>query len=86
MKVIFSALSGAVVLSEDAGVVSLSFDDSIGGGAAAGLVSGKGSVQLNGPEAIQLAEKLLNSKLPASVLPLAQVVEGVAAQAIAAIE
>jgi hypothetical protein len=86
MKTIFSALGGALTLTEQSGTVTLSWDESIGGGLAAGIVKGQGSLVLNGTLGLQLGEKLLNAMLPASVLPLAQVVETVANQAIAAIE
>lgn len=85
-KTIFSAYGGAVALVEDSGALALNWDESIGGGQAAGIVEGKGSLKLNGTLGIQLGEKLLNSHLPPTVLPLAQVVEGVANQAIAALE
>ena len=86
MKVLFSAVGGALVLSEDAGKVSLSWDESLGGGAAAGIVVGKGSLVLDAPMGLGLGEILLNAHLPASVQPLAAVIEGVANQAVAAIE
>ena len=85
-KTIFSLASGAVTLVENAGVFTLAFDEKLGGGAAAGIVVGSGSIQLNGTTGIQLGEKLLNSHLPANVQALATVIEGVANQAIAAIE
>lgn len=85
MKVIFSALGGALVLSEQAEIFTLSWDESIGGGLAAGIVKGQGSIVLSGALGLQLGEKLLNAHLPASVQALALVIEGVANQAIAAI-
>lgn len=85
MKQILSLLDGALVVSEDAGVISISLNESVGGGAAKDIVSGSASIKLNAMLGLQLGEKLLNAHLPASVLPLAQVIEGAANQAIAAI-
>lgn len=86
MKTIFSAFGGAVVLTEQAGIFTLSLDETIGGGLAKNIVTGSGGLVLNAPTGIQLGEALLNAHLPAAVLPLAEVVEGVANQAIAALE
>ncbi len=86
MKVLLSLANGALVVSEDAGKVSVTFNESIGGGAAAGIVKGSGSVILDGEMGLQLGEKLLNSHLPVSVQPLALVIETVANQAIKALE
>jgi len=86
MKTIFSAAGGAVTLTETGGVFTLSLSESIGGGASAGIVKGSGSVVLDSNMALKLGEQLLNSHLPAGVQALATVIEGVANQAIAAIE
>lgn len=86
MKTIFSAMGGAVTLTEQAGVFTLSWSESLGGGLAAGIVKGQGSLVLSGTLGLQLGEKLLNAHLPASVSALASVVEGVANQAIASLE
>ena len=86
MKVLLSLAGGAIQVQEDAGVVSLVFDESVGGGSAAGIVKGSGSLILDGPLALSLGEKLLNSKLPASMQAVAQVIEGIANQAISALE
>jgi hypothetical protein len=86
MKTLLSVANGALTVTEDGGKVSLNFDESVGGGAAAGIVKGQGSIVLDANMGLQLGEKLLNSHLPASVQPLAQVIEGVANQAIQAIE
>lgn len=85
-KQVFSALGGALVLSEAEGVFTLSFDEALGGGEAAGILKGQGSLVLDGKMGLQLGEKLLNSHLPPAVVPLAQVIEGVANQAIQALE
>jgi hypothetical protein len=90
MKQIVSLANGAVVLNEDQGVFTLSLSESasVGGGSAAGVVKvqGSGSVVLDAETGLKLGEALLNSHLPASMQPLAQVVEGVANQAIKALE
>lgn len=86
MKTIFSALNGALVLTENEGVFTLSFDESLGGGEAAGIVKGTGSVVLDANMALALSEKMLNSHIPASLLPLVTVIEGVVNQALKALE
>lgn len=90
MKTIATLAGGAVTLTEDAGVFSLNISDavSVGGGAAAGIVKAKGcgSVELDAADGLKLGEALLNSHLPASVQPLATVIEGIANQAVAALE
>jgi hypothetical protein len=89
-KSIFSAANGAVTLTEDAGVFTLALSDAaaVGGGQAAGIVKvqGSGSLVLDGALGLQLGQALLNAHLPASVQPLAAVVEGIADQAISALE
>lgn len=90
MKEIASFQNGAVTLVEDGGVFSLNVDEAVnvGGGQASGIVkvAGKASVQLDAGLALKLGESLLNSHLPVAVQPLAQVIEGIANQAIAALE
>lgn len=90
MKNIFSGFGGAVELNEENGVFTLVVAESksIGGGEAAGVVKvkGDGSVELDAVTALKLGEALLNSHLPVSVKPLALVIEGVANQAVAALE
>lgn len=90
MKTIASFANGAVSVTEDNGVISLSFDEvaSLGGGQASGIVKvqGKGSIVLDGEMGVNLGKALLNSHLPVAVQPLAQVIEGVAMQALKAIE
>ena len=89
-KLIFSALNGAVTLTEDAGVFTLALADSasIGGGVAAGIakVGGDAHLVLDGATGLKLGEALLNSHLPAAALPLATVVETVVNTAVAALE
>jgi len=86
MKVLFSLMGGAIQLEEQAGVVSLVWNESLGGGEAAGIVKGSGSIQLDAMSALKLGEALLNSKLPVSVAPLAAVIETVVNQAIVSLE
>lgn len=86
MKTLLSVANGAVTVTEDAGKVSINFDESVGGGSAAGIVKGQGSVVLDAESGLKLGEQLLNAHLPASVQPLAQVIEGVANQAVQALE
>ena len=86
MKTLLSLLGGALLVTEEAGVVTLSFDEALGGGAAAGVLKGSGSLVLNGEQGLQLGVNLMNAHLPPALLPLAQVVEGVALQALKAAE
>lgn len=86
MKQILSLANGAVTLTEDSGKFTLALNASIGGGDAAGVVKGEGAIVLDGMMGLKLGEALLNSHLPPTMLPLAQVVEGVANQAAAALE
>jgi|GEM_PF-2913107 len=89
-KQLLNAFDGALIVEEENGVVTLSVskDASIGGGEAAGLlkIEGSAKVVLDGQTGLKLAESLLNAHLPEKLQPLAQVVEGVVNQAIAAIE
>jgi len=86
MKTIFSAFDGALVMTEENGVYTLSADKEVGGGAAAGVIEGKGSIVLDRKTGMKLGEALLNSHLPTTVQPLAQVVEGIVEQGIEALE
>jgi hypothetical protein len=86
MKVLASLLGGALVVSEQGGVVSLTINESIGQGKAAGVVMGSASVQLNALALITLGESALNAALPAALMPLVSVIESVANQALRAIE
>lgn len=86
MKTLLSLYGGAITLTEEAGVLTLSFSEAIGGGSAAGLVKGSGSIVFGGAQAIQLGEKMLNALLPAALQGAAVAIEAVANAAIAAIE
>lgn len=85
-----SYLGGALVVSEDAGKVKVSISKaaSLGGGKAAGLVSveGEASLVVEGELGLQLAEALVNSKLPSSIEPLAEAGEAVLNAAVKALE
>lgn len=89
-KQIASFANGAVTVIENEGVISLNFNESlsVGGGEAAGIVKvqGQGSIQLDGALGLKLGEALLNSHLPDSVKSLAMVIEGIANQAVSALE
>ena len=89
MKTLLSLLGGAVVLTEQGGVFTLSLNDSLGGGAAAGVLKGQASLVLDAGDGVKLGEAALNGviqvKAP-SLLPLVEVVEGVANQALTALE
>lgn len=73
-KELFNFGNGAVVLSEEAGVVTLSLSEqaSLGGGEAAGVISvqGSGSVVLKGKVGFDLAMKLLEAHSPAAFVPI----------------
>jgi hypothetical protein len=90
MKKIFSALDGAVALTESEGVFTLSISDalSVGGGKAAGLlkVQGAGSVVFDAPTGAALGLALLNSHLPAALQAPAALVEAVIEEAVKAVE
>lgn len=87
-KELLSFTKGQVKLSitEDAGKIAVNIEEGVGGGDAAGIGKGKQSFELDAEMGLQLGEKVLNAHLPASVQPLALVIEGVANQAIKAIE
>jgi hypothetical protein len=86
MKTLLSLQNGAITITEQAGVITLSFSEALGGGEAAGIVKGSGSIVLNAQQGLQMGEKLLNAHIPASLLPLVTVVEGVVNQALASVE
>ena len=86
MKTLLDLFDGALTVTEADGIISLSFNESLGGGAAAGIVKGQGTIALNAIQGLKLGEQLLNAHIPASLLPLAIVIEGVVNQAIASLE
>jgi len=85
-KVLLSLANGAVVVNEDAGVISVAINESLGGGKSAGMIKGSASIILDAEDGLKLGEQLVISHLPAAVQPLGQVVAGVINQAIDAIE
>lgn len=89
-KQILNLANGAVVLSEDAGVFTLTISEQaeVGGGEAKGLLKaqGSGSVVLDAMGGLKLGEALLNAHLPMQAQPLAQVVEGIVNQAVSVLE
>lgn len=86
MKTLLTLQNGAVTVVEDAGIISLNFNEALGGGKSAGIVKGTGSVILNAQAGLQLAEQLLNAHLPASMQALAPIIETVINQAVASLE
>ena len=86
MKVLLSYFNGGVQVQEEAGKISIVFDEALGGGDCKGIVSGKGGFVLDGEMGLQVGEKLLNSHLPAAYQPLALMIEGVANNAVKALE
>lgn len=82
MKTLANLDNGALVVTEQGGVFTLSFNEalSVGGGAAAGIVSikGQGSIVISGLLAEKLAALELNKLLPAALVPAAEAVEGIA--------
>ena len=86
MKTLLSLLGGAITITEANGIVFLNLNESVGGGAAAGVIKGSASIQLSGDQALHLAEGWLNGKLPVSLLPLAVSIESIANAAIKTVE
>lgn len=87
MKTLLTLEGGAITITEQGGVFSLNFNGSLGGGAAAGIITGQGSINLGvGTVGLKLAESLLNHLLPASAQVVAQAIEAVVNSAIAAVE
>lgn len=86
MKVLLNLGNGALVLSEQAGVFTLALNAQaqVGGGEAAGVVAvqGSGSIVLNGKLAFDLGMKILEAHSPAAIVPLEQIVQGIADTAI----
>jgi len=75
MKTLLSLLGGAITITEQNGIVSFNWNESLGGGQAAGVLKGVGSIQLSGNQALHLAEGWLNGKLPAALVPFAKGIE-----------
>jgi hypothetical protein len=86
MKTLLSLFGGALTITELSGVVSLNWNESIGGGKAAGFLKGQGTLVLDGPQDLQLVEGFVNGKLPAAILPFALAGEGILNTAISAAE
>ncbi len=86
MKTLLSVMGGAITITEQNGVFSLNWNESLGGGQAAGILKGSGSIQLSATQLLELGENVLNAHLPASAVPVAEAVEGVANAAIKAAE
>jgi hypothetical protein len=90
MKTLVNIGNGALVVTENAGqfVVAVSESASLGGGEAAGIVSVKGeaTATVDGTVALKLAEAFANSKLPASIEPIASAVEGAVNEVVTSLE
>lgn len=90
MKTVYSAANGALTLTEDSGVFTLNVNEAlnVGGGEAAGVlkIKGQASVVLDTPTGLLLAEKLLNSHLPAALQAPALAIESVGNAALKALE
>ena len=76
MKTLASLWSGAVTVTEEAGVVKLNFNDSksLGAGKAAGWlkVSGQASIVLDGRQDFDLLMGVIESHSPAALVPIEQ--------------
>ena len=86
MKTLASLFGGALTLTEQGGIVSLNFNESLAVGSAKGAIQGSGSIQLNAFLFLQLAEAAINKALPSSVAPLIEAAENVANAAVQALE
>lgn len=78
--------NGLVLVTEDQGKISLHINGQLGGGSAAGIVAGQGSITLDGELGLKLAIALLNAHLPPALLPIAQLVENAGLAALKAVE
>jgi hypothetical protein len=87
MKTLLSLMGGALVLTEQGGLFTLTFDDklAVGGGKAAGVVSvqGQGSIVLSGKQAFDLLAEMVESHVPAPAAAAVAAIEAVADAAIA---
>lgn len=87
MKQLVSVGNGAVVLSEQAGDFTLSFNKDllVGGGLAAGIVEieGSGKLVLKGKMAFDLGMAILEAHSPAALVPLEVGAAAIADSAIA---
>ena len=86
MKTIFSMFGGGLTLTEQAGIFTLSVNESAGGAECAGFIKGTGSLVLNGSQVLKIGEAFIVGKLPVALQPLTVIVESVVNQAIAALE
>lgn len=85
MKTLFTLLAGAALIQEQAGDFYFVFDGSLGGGAAVGILEGKGSLKLGtGSVGLKIAEAWINSHVPAAVEPFVAAGEAYLNAAVAA--
>lgn len=86
MKELMNIGNGAVILTEQGGDFTLSVNEqaAVGGGAASGIVSvkGSGSVVIKGKLAFDLGMKLLEAHSPAAIIPIEAAVQAIADGAI----
>lgn len=89
MKVLKSYLDGAVVFGWQDGSLQLVIDGTVGGGKAAGIVSGQATIKVAAVQAVEgLGEAELNALVAAhepSFLPMVQAVESFANTGLAAL-
>jgi hypothetical protein len=84
MKALLTLLDGALLVQEQAGDFFVTFDGSLGGGAAAGIIEGKGTIKFGtGTVGLKLLEQWVNAHLPASVQAFAQMAEAALNSAVA---
>lgn len=86
MKTILSLLNGAFVITEQAGVFTISINESlvVGGGPAKGVISlaGTGSVVVSGKQAFDLGMALLEAHSPSALVPIEEAAQAMADAAI----
>ena len=86
MKTLKSWLNGAITITEQGGALFLNFNGALGGGDAAGIVQGSGSIKVDGNMGLHLAEGMINSHLSGTGLAIAQGAEALAESAVKSVE
>lgn len=82
MKVLKSWFDGAVTITHDGTSVYLNLDESAGGGKFKGILKGQGSISLGVMQAAELGEQDLNKLIPPAFLPVVEILENYANQAV----
>lgn len=85
-KHIATLFGGMVEINEDGGKITVSGNESVGGGQAAGVVQGQEGFSFDLEKGVELAEQDVSNMLPAAVKPYAPVVFGVLNPALKALE